>query len=213
MEQGPYGPASARGAGRRMGPRPGEQQLNPVLWQGSPDVVGPGHDDRRARVGPYSTAVVGNVLVRQDGRKGREDLRHEAETGASNLIYNRGPNAPGVEYGEGVEPNYRFDRALNRQVAGARTHELHRVRGRECCGREQLSAWGSGARWRAAPGCSHTSPACASRSPYALAAFLTAGDGRRVTHLRARLAGRRAGGGGWDARRRPTRGTVRRRLC
>jgi hypothetical protein len=126
---GPYGPASARGAGRRMGPRPGEQQLNPVLWQGSPDVVGPGHDDRRARVGPYSTAVVGNVLVRQDGRKGREDLRHEAETGASNLIYNRGPNAPGVEYGEGVEPNYRFDRALNRQVAGARTHELHRVRG------------------------------------------------------------------------------------
>ena len=117
-----YGAAAA--PLRRLGgsvPRPGESQLDPVSWSGSEAVAGPGHLDRRAFVSPYNTAQLSNVLMAHPTRKGREDRsRLDAETGAGNLIYNRGggESAPGAEYAGAEGSGFRFDRELNRKGRG-----------------------------------------------------------------------------------------------
>ena len=83
-----FGPGTGANTSRKVGPRPGEKQLDPITGQGDPHVIGPGHEDRRALVSPFNTAIVGNILAQQhDHRKAREDLRHEQETGAGECTH------------------------------------------------------------------------------------------------------------------------------
>ena len=47
---------------------------------------------------------------------------------SGNLLYNRGPNAPGAEWGPGADPSYRFDKAVNRVGRGDKQQAMMQVR-------------------------------------------------------------------------------------
>jgi len=87
-----------------------------------------GYRDRRAAVGPYHTALASNVLCPPETLRAREDTAYMSETGVGNLVFNRGANAPGAEYGEGAQADFAFSRHVSKAGQGSRTREEQLVR-------------------------------------------------------------------------------------
>lgn len=105
----------------RFAARPSDRTYNPITGAGrTDDRVGEGID-RRAVVSPYNTAVASNILAGGvgGGFKGAELPRHLTETGAGNIIYNKGENASGVEYGPSVNKDYKFAEGRSKMGRGA----------------------------------------------------------------------------------------------